>query len=264
MEMTWKEFKLKIKKRWHYFLAKRESIETYYMTVVDSTKEITTFNYYGHIFHARLKNSSDYDMVKQVLIDHEYTVATTFLSAQDIKPKVIIDAGSNIGATTIYLKHLFPKTNIYCIEPDEDNFNLLSKNISNYVADGSVFLYKAGLMGKSGHNLSINKDFRNKSSCARQVQIDENKTNLKSITIDDIMKEHNLEIIDFLKMDIEGAEAFLIEKESDLSFLAKTRCIAVEIHDEYECREGIYDLFKENGFLLLEDNETTIVLNKYL
>ncbi|WP_417264809.1 FkbM family methyltransferase [Brumimicrobium sp.] len=262
--MTWKEFKLKIKKRWHYFLAKRESIETYYMTVVDSTKEITTFNYYGHIFHARLKNSSDYDMVNQVIVKGEYALAVSYFKAQSFEPKVLIDAGSNIGSTAIYLKHLFPETQIFCIEPDEENFDLLKNNLSKYVNNGSVKLYQAGLMGKSGLNLSINTNFRDKSSCARQVVVEQKENRLKSITIIDLIKEHNLQSIDLLKIDIEGAEVFLIKNDSNVSFLSITKCIAIEIHDEYECREKIYELLIKNNFVLLEDNETTLAINKSL
>lgn len=262
MEMTWKEFKLKIRKRWHYFLAKRKSIETYYMTVVGSTKDVTTFNYYGYVFKARLKSSSDYDMVKQVLIDGEYKIPTTFFIAQNLQPKHIIDAGSNIGSTTIYLKHIFPKSKVYCIEPDPDNFVLLQENVEDYVSDGSVVLYKAGLMAKSGLNLIVKDDFRDKSSCARQVAVSDEISGLKSITISEIIKENSIDSIDLLKIDIEGAETFLIEEESDVSFLKKTRCIAIEIHNEYKCRDAIYELLISHGFILLSDNETTIAINK--
>lgn len=262
--MSIKEFILKIRKRWHYFLAKRESIETYYMTVVDSTKEITTFNYYGHVFKARLKNSSDYGMVKQVLIDGEYKVATTFFNAQNIQPKHIIDAGSNIGSTTIFFKNIFPESKVYCIEPDNDNFDLLKSNLSSYVSDGSVKLYKAGLMAKGGLNLSVTDDFRDKSSCARQVLVSEKTSNLKSITIADIVKENKVDTIDLLKIDIEGAETFLIEEGSDVSFLDITRCIAIEIHDEVADRNIIYELLQSKGFILLEDKETTIAVKKIL
>lgn len=262
--MTWKEFKLKIKKRWHYFLAKRKTIETYFMKVTESTKDVTTFNYYGQSFQARLKDSSDYDIVRQVILNGEYALAAGFFNAQNIKPNVIIDAGSNIGASTIYFKNLFPKALVFCVEPDDDNFELLSKNVSNYISEGSVFLYKAGLMGKSGLNLVINKEFRDKSSCARQVSIENEAKNLKSVTITDLLEGHSIEIIDLLKMDIEGAEKFLIEKDTDVSFLDITRCIAIEVHDEIVERKNIYELLKRKGFILFEQNETTFGIKKEL
>jgi len=262
--MTWKEFILKIKKRWHYLLANRKSIETYYMTVVESTKERTTFDYFGQIFQARLKNSSDYGIVKQVIMKEEYSLAVSFFKAQNLTPKVIIDAGSNIGATAIYLKHHYPRTQLFCIEPEEENFDLLKTNLSMYVNDGSVELYQAGLMGKSDLNLAINSNFRDKSSCARQVIVDQKDNGLKSITVMDLLKQHNLKRIDLLKMDIEGAEVFLIEEGSDVSFLDITKCIAIEIHDEVVDREKVYELLRNKGFLLLEQHETTVGINKEL
>lgn len=53
-----------------------------------------------------------------------------------------------------------------------------------------------------------------------------------------------------------------IEEDSDVSFLNKTRCIAIEIHDEVADRNKIYQLLQNKGFILLEDKETTIVVNK--
>lgn len=262
--MTLADILLKIKKRIHYRRSNVPSIETYYLPVIASTLEETTFEYKGEKFFARLNNSSDYAMVKQVLINKEYGVALSYLKENGIVPRHIIDAGANIGSFAIEVKSLFPESKVYCIEPDEENFSVLARNLVKYTKEKSVFLYKNGLMGQDGLSLNVSSDFRDNSHCARQVEVMSGESELKSITISKIVEDHQIEIIDFLKIDIEGAEVFLVEKESNLDFLRKTRVLALEIHDEIGCRNEIYQVLKHYGFIYLNDNETTIAINKNL
>lgn len=261
--MTLKEFILKIKKRIHYKLANKVSIETYFMPVINSTKNESTFSYYGHLFYSRLKNSSDYNVAKQVLVNEEYKVVTSYFKINKITVNSIIDAGSNIGLTTIYFKRYFQNSKVYCIEPDNENFRMLNRNLNLFTADGTVKTYNAGLMGKSGLSLIISSDFRGGSDWAKQTIVsDEINLNLKSITIPDIINENQLQIIDILKIDIEGAETFLINNDTDTSFLKKTRCVAIEIHDEFNCRDKIHELLIKENFILIEVNEMTFAINK--
>ncbi len=262
--MTLQDFITKCKKRIHYRLAGRKSIETYFMRVVQSTLSYTTFDYYGILFKARLKKSSDYDMVNQVLVQQEYHTALSYFLHKGRNPKRIIDAGSNIGAFSIYVKHLFPDAKICCIEPDKDNFKILQSNLRTFQEDGTVRLYQAGLMAESGLNLVVSNSFRDGSHCAKQVAVSELICDVKSISMIEILKENNWNQLDFLKIDIEGAETFLIDPHVDLSFLSKTKVIAIEIHDETNSRSVICNLLKKEGFVLLEDNETTIAINTVL
>lgn len=260
--MTLKEFFLKIKKRIDYFLANKKSIETYYMTVEASSFHETKFKYYNHILYARLKGSSDYDAINQVLVKNEYSIPKSYLSMQKSPPKHIIDAGSNIGTTAIYFKRFFPDSTIYCIEPDTDNFVMLKRNLDNYINNNGVVLYKCGLLGESGKNLTITSNFGDKRDWAKQVEIINEESVLKSITIKEIIEDNNIDILDLLKIDIEGAESFLLEPNTNLSFLEKTKCIALEIHDEYNIREKLYQLLINHHFIIIDDKQTTIAFNK--
>src|SRR5688572_21649310 len=61
-------------------------------------------------------------MLKEVFIEKVYF--------QPLPPEpFIIDCGANIGLSVIYLKTLSPGATILAFEPDEKNFELLSKNI---------------------------------------------------------------------------------------------------------------------------------------
>lgn len=211
----------------------------------------------------RKTNSSDYNVFNQVFIQKEYEPTLSFFKSNNIKLDTMIDAGSNIGLTTIYFKNFYPNLKIACIEPDQNNFNLLKENTNFSENPNSVVLFNAGLLGVSGKSLEVTSSFRGGGDWAKQVELTNSKeTNLKSVTIQDIMQKCDFNTLDLLKIDIEGAESFLIDKETNLDFLEKTKLISIEIHDEFNFRSQIYELFLQRNFLILDIGETTLAINK--
>ena len=80
--------------------------------------------------------------------------------------------------------------------------------------------------------------------------------------MEEIIYENKLEIIDILKIDIEGGERFLFDDRKSFSFLDKTRILVIEIHDEFNIRPRIYRILKDKNFMLLENGELSIAFNK--
>lgn len=79
------------------------------------------------------------------------------------------------------------------------------------------------------------------------------------------MTEHNWDIVDVLKIDIEGAERFVFESLETIMFLKFVKILIIEIHDEFNIRYFIYDQLRDNGFLIYNFGETTLAVNlKYI
>ncbi len=74
----------------------------------------------------------------------------------------------------------------------------------------------------------------------------------------------NWQIVDLLKIDIEGAELELFSDAENVQFLANVKLITIEIHDEFECRMNIEDIIQSYGFLIFHSGELTIGINKLL
>lgn len=47
-------------------------------------------------------------------------------------PRVIVDAGANIGLTSVFYSNKYPRAKIFAIEPEPSNFELLKKNTASY------------------------------------------------------------------------------------------------------------------------------------
>ncbi len=173
----------------------------------------------------------------------------------------LIDAGSNIGLTSIYFLETYKNIKIVAIEPEDNNFKSLEYNLSNF---NNVIKLKAGIWSRDA-KLKIVNDFRDKSDWAYRVEESNDNNDLEAFSINTIAKTHKFDIIDILKIDIEGSEKELFTSpNTNLDFLNKTKCIAIEIHDEFKCREAIYKVLTQYGFTYIDVAESTIAINQKL
>ena len=179
----------------------------------------TGFKSIAHPIYLR-NNTSDIDTFYQLFYDKEYDIKFE----QD--PKVIVDCGANIGLASIYLKNRYPNAKIIAIEPESSNYELLVKNTEQYP---DIHCLKAGIWNRTT-NLKI-KDIGlgNWGFITEEVDYEDSST-VKAISIDRIMEQYGLDKIDVLKVDIEGSEKELFEKNCEL-WLPKVKAVVVELHD---------------------------------
>lgn len=66
------------------------------------------------------------------------------------------------------------------------------------------------------------------------------------LKLDQLIKENNISIIDFLKIDIEGSEFDLLKNNNN--WLKKVKKIAMEVHPSYGNPKELKDILEQNGF----------------
>jgi FkbM family methyltransferase len=246
---------------------KEQSDNYYFLTLIHtgathkkSDKDLLQFKTKtGFEFCAR-RSGSDLEVFNQVWGRKEYQLATDQLkkSTSNHAQVNIIDAGANIGYSTLFFLHEFPKAQIVSIEPDQENCKLIRKNLFLNKADVLVDVKEMGLWDKACNLKTINT-FRDGRSWSIQVVESEEDTALKAISLPDIIKERKWNTIDLLKIDVEGAEACIFnDKENILQILSITKVLALEIHDEIADRNKIYDTLRQCGFLYFDHNDLTI------
>lgn len=214
--------------------------------------------------YCRDQNHSDYSVFNQIFSLEEYRTVFSVLNINkelNSKVSVLIDAGANVGFATIYLSQKKAFDKIFCIEPSKFNFKILKKNTSSLNTVANVTLLENALAARENESFHIENNFRDGKDWSLTTTQSVNGE-VKGVTINEIIKEYALEEITLLKIDIEGAERFIFEESANLSFLDKTKIIVIEIHDEFNIRQDIYKILKNNNFILIESGELTIAINK--
>lgn len=193
-------------------------------------------------------------------INEVYGPLETEIVKKEVKKgNVVLDIGANIGYhTLIFARLVGERGKVFAFEPDPTNFSLLKKNVEINGYSNVVLVQKA-VSNKTGKlKLYLSKknlgDHRIYDSQDGRKSID-----IESIRLDDYFKEKNLEI-DFIKMDIQGAEGGAIQ--GMLNLLRKNNKVKIltEFWPIGLIRFGInpdeyLNLLIKLGFKLYEINE---------
>jgi len=169
----------------------------------------------------------------------------------------VVDCGANIGLAVFYIKYLYPQARVHCYEPDKETFAILEKNmlLNNFkdvvclqeaVSDtvGEAEFYSFGNMqGGPGNTLEKSQvNFANVNSYKVPV-----------VTL----SSKNYDHVDFLKIDVEGAEGWVLRDIDTTGVLKKTDRISLEYHYD----EAISHNTLSGILQILETNNMHTILN---
>ena len=211
------------------------------------------------------RRTSDLKVAQCVLLEKEYQplVDLAFRQRQLESIDYIVDAGANVGYATIFFKKIFSRSACFPIEPDPGNYGLLLENIRLNNLE-NVFPVRAALWAYATR-LITSRTFRDgKEWSINVVETDDDRVGtIQGITVNQVMEDHALPRIDVLKMDIEGAEAFIFSQDAHPEqFLSKVRFLAMEIHEEMEAQDRIFETLRESEFELSFHGGTHFGVNR--
>ena len=204
---------------------------------------------------------SDMMVYDQVFIREEYKIVLELLKQSNTKVHNIIDAGCNVGYTSLYFAKNLINTNIISIEPSPENARVVAKNVELNNLQKSISIMEMAISEDSKKRFDNSQDFRDKMDWANTT-IENSNGQVSSITINEIILRENWEYVDFLKIDIEGYEKELFKSTSNKDFLKKTKIIAIEVHEDVMLKNEMESILISYNFLTFNSGELTIGLNK--
>jgi FkbM family methyltransferase len=184
-----------------------------------------------HPVYLRLR-TTDVSVFEEIIINSEYSIGPSR------PPRTIVDAGANIGLTSVFFANKFPHATIVAVEPERSNFEMLKTNVapySNIVPFHSALWKEDTLLTLSdpgmGHWGYQTREKRHGDTADRGVP---------GTTVEGLMKRHGWEFIDILKIDIEGAEKEVFEASA--AWIDRVGIIIVELHDRSKegCSRSVY------------------------
>jgi FkbM family methyltransferase len=189
-------------------------------------------------FRFRNDSAGDRGVVNQIFRHNDYNIGDWvqgrklteyYHEKSKAGPMLIIDAGANIGASTIYFLEMYKNSFVYAIEPAIKNWEILELNTANYPnkinfhgaiaeTDGDLFLEDPGYSDWGFRTTAV-------------VHEGYGAVKIKSICPDTILASPSVRDLAplILKIDIEGGEASLFS--GDTSWMKRFPLIIIELHD---------------------------------
>lgn len=206
--------------------------------------------------------------------------------------KVILEIGGHYGEDTLRFYKYFPESKIYSFEPDPRNIQIFKKCCSNI---DSIQLIEKAVSNKHNETITFYMAYTNmtdelqdkykfidkeeyinlklnnsgSSSIKKSTRIDlinSEKINVNTIRLDLWAIDNNIDIIDFIWIDVQGAEKEVIE--GTLNILNNVKYIQLEYGEtEYEnglSKNETYKMMISNNFELVLDFSPNSIKGDFL
>ncbi len=184
------------------------------MSVRDGTTDIDVLR--------QVFQHGDYDLTRyrwhyaRLVERHDHLLASG-------KEPIIIDAGANIGAASIFFTDLFPEARIIAIEPEPANAECCRNNCRQIE---KVMVYEAAI-GSVGGAITLTNP--NGQAWAPRTERSASGDGIDVVTIPDLVSSVENGALLIVKIDIEGFESDLFT--SNLDWIDAAQVIIVEVHD---------------------------------
>jgi FkbM family methyltransferase len=189
----------------------------------------------------------------------------------------ILDIGGCEGEESIRYSRIFPLSSIYTFEPLPENQKLIEENIIKYKAK-NVSLVPFAVSDEegfsqfyvsSGHPENLSKDldwdFGNKSSSLLHPEnnnlaswlVFEKKINVQTITLVSFLNQNKIKEVDFVHMDVQGAELKVLKGAKDAIKNIKAIWLEVadmELYKDQPLRVEVENYMKKSNFQIVKSD----------
>lgn len=161
------------------------------------------------------------------------------LAAEQIE--VVWDLGANVGLTMAHMAALLPNARIVGVELDEQNMRLARHNVAHWsercevihaavwTQDGTIAYER-----EAGQEQSFHVSRSEAAPGAAET------ASAPAICLNTLLERTGTERVDYVKMDIEGAEMQVLKESTE--WARHVRSIKVEVHDPYTVEQCAADL----------------------
>lgn len=179
---------------------------------------------------------------------------------------VLWDIGANIGLYSVYAAKKSGCT-VYSFEPSVFNLELLARNIYLNGLSEKICIVPLALSDQmsvsamrmtstdwGGALSSFGKEFGWDGQAIKQTF----EYRMIGLSMEDVVNKLNIPLPDYIKMDVDGLEHFILK--GGAAVLAKIKEIIIEVNDDFvEQAEQCHALLKQAGLVLKEKRHSDII-----
>lgn len=175
--------------------------------------------------------------LNELFIDKSYEFRS------DTRTPLILDCGGNIGLSAIYFKRLYPEAKVITFEADKDIAKILRKNLDNFGYKDVEVVPKA--VWTKNTTLKFQSDGGVGGQIVDNPDSNSNITEIEAIRLKDYLNQD----VDFVKIDVEGAEYEILKDCAEN--LTNIKNLFIEYHSflrEEQMLDEILLILKKAGF----------------
>lgn len=175
--------------------------------------------------------------ILQTFLVEEYRFARSGNVVEVIAGETVIDGGGCWGDTALYFADRAGSGKVFVFEPEKENLGVLRRNLArNPKLAQRIEIVESALWSSSGAqlNLTVAGPGTKVAQSAAIVTADR----VSSVALDDWRRDAAVPRIDFIKMDIEGAETAALEGAKE-TIRASAPKLAISIYHSIQDLVGI-------------------------
>ena len=177
--------------------------------------------------------------LNETYLDHVYNVPGVNLA----DCRSILDIGANVGLFALFAASVAPRASVYCFEPEPNTFAMLLQNLKANQGH-RIFPHQLAVSGKCGRgrmelgNTSVTHSLNTAPGGLDTVEV---------VDMSRVFELAGVDRVDFVKMDVEGAELDILTGTSDEQ-LRSMSAISMEWHYSAEELNPVAGRLRALGF----------------
>jgi FkbM family methyltransferase len=187
----------------------------------------------------------DHGVIWEIFYQREYEITWKF--KKHFRISKVLDCGANIGYFAAYIPIMTgSQVETYIgVEPHPGNFALLKEQAARQQPGRNIALHNVAISDRDG----VTRFHWDHDNRAHRISADYGTTEVQTLTIPTILDQHGVDVVDLLKLDIEGGERQVLSCLD--SWSNRVRVILVELHpfiDETLTFDWFASLARSHGF----------------
>jgi FkbM family methyltransferase len=193
-------------------------------------------------------NGSDIRILTTLLKDGEYDAPG--LDWGDVK--TVVDAGANIGISSLFIHANAPTARIIAVEPEPANADVLRRNLADNHLPAVAF--EAALWHSRGTiQLQVKDSAMSHAIPRSDERHDAEVREVRAVDMEELIDALGVEEVDLVKLDIEGAEREVLTVGGD--WIPRVKHFLAECHPTFGLSsDQLGTILEERGFDVVKYN----------
>jgi FkbM family methyltransferase len=150
----------------------------------------------GHDIELVINDFSELILINEIFWGRQYELPLAS------PPLTVLDLGANIGLASVFFRFLYPDADVIAVEPDPATFRRLVRNVAPY----GVRCFNVAVGGVDGRQKLYRTTQSWEAALVPDVTGTDDAVEVDVRSLDTLMREIDVQKIDLIKMDVEGAE----------------------------------------------------------